>query len=140
MHKSIAVLLLAAIFAMVSTSAMAQLLAQSTWQVTAINDTVPAGGIDLTLSGPISGPIAVNPFPATFTAPPPSTELDATWSISLLPGQAFIADFNLPTGLTPSLAFGNWTLGGAGPTGVIPAIPIEQLFFCKSGVVLLGMG
>jgi hypothetical protein len=121
MRKSLAVLLLTAMVVMVSTSVMAD-----TWQVTAINDTgAPADDIELTLAGTgggIMGPFAVNPLPfmVTFTAPPPGNDLDAQWfgSPPLNPGQAFVADFNLTTGLTPSLIFGTWTLGG-GPIGPV---------------------
>jgi hypothetical protein len=95
-----------------STSVMAD-----TWQVTAINDTGAAvNDIELTIGGTgggITGPIAVNPFPANFTAPPPGNELDANWLPILFPGQAFVADFNLTTGLTPSLIGGTWTVDSA---------------------------
>ena len=96
-----------------STSVMAD-----TWQVSVINDTgVPVNDIELTLAGTgggIMGPlVAVNPFPATFTAPPPFNELDANWGgLPLNPGQPFVADFNLARGLTPSLIGGTWTSGG----------------------------
>ncbi len=50
MRKSTAVFLLASAAVMVSTTAMAQ-GAHNTWQVTAVNDTVPASGIELTLGG-----------------------------------------------------------------------------------------
>jgi hypothetical protein len=107
-----------------STSAMAD-----TWQITAINDTGgPANDIELTLAGTgggITGPIAVNPFPANFTAPPPGNELDANWVLPLNPGQPFVADFNLTTGLTPSLIGGTWTVGG-GPVG--PVNPLVTTF------------
>jgi len=89
-----------------------------TWQITAINDTgTPVNDIELILAGTgggIMGPlVAVNPFPATFTAPPPFNELDANWGgLPLNPGQPFVADFNLTTGLTPSLIFGTWTIDG----------------------------
>jgi PEP-CTERM motif-containing protein len=95
-----------------------------TWQVSVINDTgQPVNDIELTLAGTgggIMGPlVAVNPFPATFTAPPPSNELDANWGgLPLFPGQSFVADFNLTTGLTPSLIFGTWTVSG-GPVGPV---------------------
>ena len=86
------------------------------WQVTAINDTGgPVNDIELTLGGTgggITSPIAVNPFPANFTAPPPFNELDANWLLPLNPGQPFVADFNLTTGLTPSLVGGTWTIDG----------------------------
>ena len=118
MQKSIAVLLLTAMVVVVSTSA----IMADTWQVTAINDTGgPVNDIELTLGGTgggITGPIAVNPFPANFTAPPPGNELDANWILLLNPGQPFVADFNLTTGLTPSLIGGTWTLGG-GPIGPV---------------------
>jgi hypothetical protein len=95
-----------------------------TWQVTAINDTgFPVNDIELTLGGTgggITGPIAVNPSPleppsyaVNFTAPPPGNELDANWGLPLFPGQSFVADFNLTTGLTPSLIGGTWTFDGA---------------------------
>ena len=100
-----------------STSVMAD-----TWQVTAINDTGQlVNDIELTIAGTgggITGPIAVNPFPATFTAPPPFNELDANWLLPLNPGQPFVADFNLTTGLTPSLIGGTWTSGGL-PVGPV---------------------
>jgi hypothetical protein len=115
--KSLAVFLLAAVVVMVSTSVMADV-----WQVTAINDIgFPVNDIELTIGGTgggLTGPIAVNPFPATFTAPPPGNELDANWLLLLNPGQPFVADFNLTTGLTPSLIFGTWTIGG-GPVGPV---------------------
>jgi hypothetical protein len=122
MQKSLAVILLAALAVMVCTSAMAD-----TWQISVVNDTgVPVDDIELTLGGTgggITGPIlAVNPPPfiVTFTAPPPGNELDANWFgfPPLNPGQAFVADFNLTTGLTPSLVGGIWTLGG-GPVGPV---------------------
>jgi hypothetical protein len=121
MRKSIAVFLLAAIAVVVSTSVMAD-----TWQITVINDTPgPVDDIELTLGGTgggITGPIlAVNPPPfiVNFTAPPPGNELDANWfGFPLNPGQPFVADFNLTTGLTPSLIGGTWTLGG-GPIGPV---------------------
>jgi hypothetical protein len=102
-----------------STSVMAD-----TWQISVINDTPgPVNDIELTLAGTgggIMGPlVAVNPFPATFTAPPPFNELDANWGgLPLNPGQAFVADFNLTTGLTPSLIGGTWTIEGA-PVGPV---------------------
>jgi hypothetical protein len=89
-----------------------------TWQISVINDSFgPANDIELTLAGTgggIMGPlVAVNPFPATFTAPPPFNELDANWGgLPLNPGQPFVADFNLTTGLTPSLIGGTWTIAG----------------------------
>ena len=89
-----------------------------TWQISVINDSFgPANDIELTLAGTgggITGPlVAVNPFPATFTAPPPFNELDANWGgLPLFPGQAFVADFTLTTDLTPSLIFGTWTFDG----------------------------
>ena len=96
-----------------STSVMAD-----TWQISVINDTgLLVDDIELTLGGTgggIMGPlVAVNPFPANFTAPPPGNELDANWLGALLPGQAFVADFNLTTGLTPSLIGGTWTVDSA---------------------------
>jgi len=107
-----------------STSAMAD-----TWQVSVINDTGQApNDIELTLAGTgggITGPIAVNPAPAfvTFTAPPPFNELDANWGgLPINPGQAFVADFNLTTGLTPSLIFGTWTAGGLPQGPVNPGL------------------
>ena len=124
-----------------STSAMAD-----TWQITAINDTGgPANDIELTLAGTgggITGPIAVNPFPANFTAPPPGNELDANWVLPLNPGQPFVADFTLTTGLTPSLIFGTWTIGG-GPVG--PVNPFLTTFADigvpePSTMVLSGLG
>jgi hypothetical protein len=97
-----------------------------TWQVTAINDTgAPVNDIELTLGGTgggITGPIAVNPFPANFTAPPPGNELDANWLPILFPGQAFVADFNLTTGLTPSLIGGTWTVDSAPISFVNPLV------------------
>jgi hypothetical protein len=142
MRKSIAVFLLAAIAVVVSTSVMAD-----TWQVTAINDTGAfVNDIELTLGGTgggITGPIAVNPFPATFTAPPPFNELDANWGgLPLNPGQAFVADFNLTTGLTPSLIGGTWTIEGA-PVG--PVNPFLTTFTDirvpePSTLSLLGLG
>jgi hypothetical protein len=141
MPKSMAVLLLAAMVFMVSPSVMAD-----TWQVTAINDTgVLLDDIELTLGGTgggLTGPIAVNPFPANFTAPPPGNELDANWLGALLPGQAFVADFNLTTGLTPSLVGGTWTIGG-GPAG--PVNPFLTTFADirvpePSTISLLGLG
>jgi hypothetical protein len=92
-----------------STSVMAD-----EWQISVTDDLTPANEIQLTLAGTgagITGPIAVNPVPAfvTFTAPPPSFELDANWGgLPLNPGQAFVADFTLTTGLTPSLIGGTW--------------------------------
>jgi hypothetical protein len=122
MQKSIAVLLLTAMVVVVSTSA----IMADTWQVTAINDTGgPVNDIELTLAGTgggITGPIAVNPFPANFTAPPPGNELDANWLPILFPGQAFVADFNLTTGLTQSLIFGTWTAGGLPQGPVNPGL------------------
>jgi hypothetical protein len=108
-----------------STSVMAD-----TWQISVINDTGGAADdIELTLAGTgggIMGPlVAVNPVPAfvTFTAPPPFNELDANWGgLPLFPGQSFIADFNLTTGLTPSLIFGTWTIGGAPIAPVNPGL------------------
>ncbi len=124
MQKSLAVLLLAAMVVMVSTSAMAQ--GTTTWEVTAINDTGgPVNDIELTIGGTgggITGPIAVIPNPVTFTAPPPGNEIDANWAIPLNPGQAFVADFSLTTGLIPSLVVGTWTLGGAPVAPVNPAL------------------
>jgi hypothetical protein len=123
MPKSLAVLLLAATVVMASPSLMAD-----TWQITAINDTGgPVNDIELTLGGTgggITGPIlAVNPFPANFTAPPPGNELDANWGgLPLNPGQAFVADFNLTTGLTPSLIGGTWTFDGAPIAPVNPGL------------------
>jgi hypothetical protein len=101
-----------------STSVMAD-----TWQISVINDTgLPANDIELTLAGTgggLTGPIAVNPFPANFTAPPPGNELDANWGgLPLNPGQPFVADFNLTTGLTPSLIGGTWTFDGL-PNGPV---------------------
>jgi hypothetical protein len=127
MQKSLAVILLAALAVMVCTSAMAD-----TWQISVVNDTgVPVDDIELTLGGTgggITGPIlAVNPPPfiVTFTAPPPGNELDANWVLPLNPGQPFVADFNLTTGLTPSLIGGTWTVGG-GPVG--PVNPLVTTF------------
>ena len=96
-----------------STSVMAD-----AWQISVINDTGQlVNDIELTIAGTgggITGPIAVNPFPATFTAPPPFNELDANWGgLPLNPGQPFVADFNLTTGLTPSLIGGTWTVDSA---------------------------
>ena len=102
-----------------STSVMAD-----TWQISVVNDIgVPVDDIELTLAGTgggIMGPlVAVNPFPATFTAPPPFNELDANWGgLPLNPGQPFVADFNLTTGLTPSLIGGTWTFDGL-PNGPV---------------------
>jgi hypothetical protein len=102
-----------------STSVMAD-----TWQISVINDTGTAvNDIELILAGTgggIMGPlVAVNPFPATFTAPPPFNELDANWGgLPLNPGQPFVADFNLTTGLTPSLIGGTWTFSGL-PNGPV---------------------
>jgi hypothetical protein len=85
----------------------------------------------------------VNPFPATFTAPPPFNELDANWGgLPLNPGQAFVADFNLTTGLTPSLIGGTWTIEGA-PVG--PVNPFLTTFTDirvpePSTLSLLGLG
>ena len=83
------------------------------WQVTVINDTgALVNDIELTIGGTgggITDLVAVNPFPASFTAPPPGNELDANWLPILFPGQAFVADFNLTTGLTPSLIGCTWT-------------------------------
>jgi hypothetical protein len=127
MRKSLAVLLLAAMVIMVCTSVMAD-----TWQVTAINDAVPADGIELTLGGTgggITDPVAVYPSPlsppffvtVTFTSPPPGNELDASFAPAIiLPGQSFVADFTLPTGDTPSFIFGTWTSGGGPVGGVNP--------------------
>jgi hypothetical protein len=84
----------------------------------------------------------VNPFPANFTAPPPGNELDANWILLLNPGQPFVADFNLTTGLTPSLIFGTWTSGGF-PLG--PVNPFLTTFADirvpePSTLVLSGLG
>jgi hypothetical protein len=84
----------------------------------------------------------VNPFPANFTAPPPGNELDANWVLPLNPGQAFVADFNLTTGLTPSLIGGTWTIDSA-PIG--PVNPFLTTFADiavpePSALSLLGLG
>jgi len=125
-----------------------------TWQISVINDTgVLVNDIELTLGGTdggITGPIlAVNPFPANFTAPPPGNELDANWLPVLFPGQAFVADFNLTTGLTPSLIFGTWTAGGAPIGPVNPFLttftdigvpePSTLVLACLGSLSLLGM-
>ena len=106
----------------VSTSVMAD-----TWEITVINDTgQPVNDIELTLAGTgggITGPIAVNPNPVAFTAPPPFNELDANWGgLPLNPGQSFVADFNLTTGLTPSLIGGTWTIAGFPVAPVNPGL------------------
>ena len=142
MQKSIAVLLLTAMVVVVSTSA----IMADTWQVTAINDTGQApNDIELTLAGTgggITGPIAVNPAPAfvTFTAPPPFNELDANWGgLPLFPGQTFVADFNLTTGLTPSFIFGTWLLDG-GPIGPVnPGVTTFTRVPEPSTMVLAGL-
>jgi hypothetical protein len=123
----------------VSTSAMAD-----TWQISVIDDTGGvANNIELTLAGTgggITGPIAVNPFPATFTAPPPFNELDANWGgLPLFPGQTFVADFNLTTGLTPSFIFGTWLLDG-GPIGPVnPGVTTFTRVPEPSTMVLAGL-
>jgi hypothetical protein len=125
-----------------STSVMAD-----TWQISVINDTgLLVDDIELTLGGTgggIMGPlVAVNPFPANFTAPPPGNELDANWLGALLPGQAFVADFNLTTGLTPSLIGGTWTVDSA---PIAPVDPFATSFADirvpePSTLSLLGLG
>jgi hypothetical protein len=132
-----------------STSVMAD-----TWQISVINDTgIPTSDIELTLAGTgggITGPIAVNPFPATFTAPPPFNELDANWGgLPLNPGQPFVADFNLTTGLTPSLIGGTWTNAGFPIAPVNPGLttftdirvpePSTLSLLCLGSLSLLGM-
>jgi len=100
-------------------------MASTIWQVTVINDTgAGPNDIELTLGGTgggITNLVAVNPVPAfvTFTAPPPANELDANWvGLPLFPGQAFVADFTLTTGLNPGLIGGTWTADG-GPIGLV---------------------
>jgi hypothetical protein len=142
MQKPIAVFLLAAVVVVVSTSAMAD-----TWQVTVVNDTgALVNDIELTIGNlagaQITGPIAVIPNPVAFTAPPPGNELDANWLPILFPGQSFVADFNLTTGLTPSLIGGTWTSGGF-PVG--PVNPFLTTFADiavpePSTMVLAGLG
>jgi hypothetical protein len=155
MRKSLAVLLLAAVAFMVSTSVMAD-----TWQVTAINDTgVPVYGIELTLTGTgsgITGPIAVNPNPVVFSSPPPGNELNANWVIPLNSGQAFVADFDLPPDEEPALFPGIsvppapsppvWVVpGNSVPPPTMPANPSLITFTDisvpePSSIALLGIG
>jgi hypothetical protein len=151
MQKSLGVLLLTAMVVVVSTSG----IMADTWEITVINDTgALVNDIELTLAGTgsgIMGPlVAVNPFPATFTAPPPSNELDANWGgLPLNPGQQFIADFNLTTGLTPSLIGGTWTFDGAPISFVNPFVttftdirvpePSTLVLACFGSLGLLGM-
>ena len=129
MRKSLVVFLFAAIVIMAPTTAMAGTI----WQISGINDTgISADDIELTLADTGSGitdPVAVFPSPlatspwnetVTFTAPPPTNELDANWAgLPLNPGQAFVADFTLATGLTPSLIGGTWTIAG------LPIAPVN---------------
>jgi hypothetical protein len=132
-------------FAMLAAST--SVMAGTTWQVSVIDDTGQAvNDIELTLAGTGSGitlPVAVNPAPAlvTFTAPPPSNELDANWGgLPLFPGQAFVADFNVPTGLTPSLIFGTWTLDGFPQGPVNPGVTTFTRLPEPSTLSLLGIG
>jgi hypothetical protein len=123
MPKSRAVFLFASMVALFSTSAMAQV---TTWEVSAVNDLGgPVNDIELTIAGTgggITGPIAVNPNPVVFSSPPPGNELNASCVAPLNPGQPFIADFNLPTGLTPSLVGGNRTVNNVVVGPVNPAL------------------
>ena len=119
----------------------------TTWQVSVIDDTgLAVNDIELTLAGTGSGitlPVAVNPAPVfvTFTAPPPSNELDANWAgLPLFPGQAFVADFNVPTGLTPSLIFGTWTNAGSPIAPVNPGLTSFTRLPEPSTLSLLGVG
>jgi hypothetical protein len=110
-------------------AASTPVMAGTIWQISVINDTgLPANDIELTLAGTGGGitfPVAVNPVPALviFTAPPPFNELDANWGdLPLNPGQAFVADFDLTTGLTPSLIGGTWTIAGSPIAPVNPGL------------------
>ena len=137
MCKSIAVLLLSAVVVLVSTSAMADV-----WEVTAFNDTgVPVTDIELFLGGiggGILGPlVAVNPVPAVFTAPPPLNELGANWApLFLAPGQSFIADFDLTSGLIPSFISGTWSINAVPMFPVNPGLTTFALVPEPSSIVL----
>ena len=87
-------------------------------------------------------PVAVNPVPAavTFTAPPPRNELDANWAgLPLFPGQAFVADFTLPTGLTPLIILAPGHSTGSDRSGN-PGLTTFTRLPEPSTLSLLGLG